>query len=175
MRKTQSRRHISEHIESFRTFARGTNIKAWMLKILVNVIRDAIIRRTKQVPTTEIDDELESVESLRSMSASLDDPQEIYQRDAFDPELLRALHSLPANLLQPLLLREIDDMSYTEIAETLGLPQGTVMSRLFRARQVLRLELKKTEGVNEGDNTGRSAPQGGNDTPRENTNVEVGK
>jgi RNA polymerase sigma-70 factor, ECF subfamily len=149
---------------SFHTFAKGTNIKAWMMKILVNVVRDAVMKRTKQVPTIEIEDEFDTLESLQSTSISFGDPQEIYLRDAIDPELLKALHSLPTNLLHPLLLREIDDMSYTEIAEALGVPQGTVMSRLFRARQVLRLELNKTKTSSEAESPDADHPSSKGDT-----------
>jgi RNA polymerase sigma-70 factor, ECF subfamily len=154
---------------SFSTFAKGTNIKAWIMKILINVVRDAVMKRTKQVPTAEMDEEFDTVESLQSTSVSFSDPQEIYQKDAIDPELLKALHSLPSNLLHPLLLREIDDMSYTEIADALGLPQGTVMSRLFRARQVLRLELTKSQSSSAKESQDTNHPVQSGDANASNT------
>ncbi|MFY0099822.1 sigma factor-like helix-turn-helix DNA-binding protein, partial [Acinetobacter baumannii] len=59
-----------------------------------------------------------------------------------DPELLSALQKLPGVFLHPLLLREIEDLSYTDIASVLSVPVGTVMSRLYRARHLLRAALE---------------------------------
>jgi RNA polymerase sigma-70 factor, ECF subfamily len=160
---------------SFNTFAKGTNIKAWMMRILINVVRDAVMKRTKQVPTVEMDDQFDTLELLESTSASFSDPQEIYQKDALEPELLQALHSLPTNLLHPLLLREIDDMSYADIAETLGLPQGTVMSRLFRARKVLRLELTKSNSSPAKESQDTKHPAQRSDATASNTPEEKAK
>lgn len=65
-------------------------------------------------------------------------------KDELDPELQDALQRLPTALLHPLLLREVEDLTYDEIATVLGIPLGTVMSRLFRARRVVRERLSGT-------------------------------
>ena len=68
-------------------------------------------------------------------------PEEQLCRDEIDPALLRALKAIPENFLTPLLLREVHEASYDEIAQILSIPKGTVMSRLSRARGLLRKSL----------------------------------
>lgn len=138
---------------SFHTFKQGTNIKAWMVKILFNVISDSINKRSKQ-PDSIAEEEIESVESN---SASLKDPQLQIVENELNSELLAALAGLPSNLLNPLLLRELEDMTYEQISQTLEVPVGTVMSRLFRARKVLR---ERLSGGNSAQKTQESS-QGG--------------
>ncbi|MBA3993198.1 MAG: hypothetical protein C0469_06690 [Cyanobacteria bacterium DS2.3.42] len=74
-------------------------------------------------------------------------PEERLSDSALHPELRKALSTLPEQVLVPLLLREIDDATYEEIAQILEVPMGTVMSRLFRARQLLRKKLCNPEKV----------------------------
>ena len=66
---------------------------------------------------------------------------EAFCRDEIDPMLSNALRSIPETFLTPLLLREIHESTYDDIAQTLDIPIGTVMSRLFRARSLLRKAL----------------------------------
>jgi RNA polymerase sigma-70 factor (ECF subfamily) len=86
--------------------------------------------------------------SLQDQSATTRDPEvQLIERE-IRPDLLDALQRLPTALLHPLLLRELEDMTYAEIATILGIPTGTVMSRLFRARRVVRDRLtKKVKGT----------------------------
>jgi RNA polymerase sigma factor (sigma-70 family) len=86
-------------------------------------------------------------DSLQSEAASLQNPEVQLTRDEIDPDLLEALQKLPISLLYPLLLRELEDMTYADIAATLEIPVGTVMSRLFRARRVVRSRLCKGAGT----------------------------
>lgn len=72
-------------------------------------------------------------------------PEERLSNSELHPELRKALSTLPEQLLVPLLLREIDDATYEEIAQILEVPMGTVMSRLFRARKLLRKKLCNPE------------------------------
>ena len=132
---------------SFDTFQPGTNIKGWLVRIQLNVINDTLKKRLKQVDTIAIDDDSHEFEQLQSPSASLQDPEFQHAQKEIGPDLLEALQQLPTSLLYPLLLRELEDMTYQEIATTLDIPSGTVMSRLFRARKVLRERLVKREKV----------------------------
>jgi RNA polymerase sigma-70 factor (ECF subfamily) len=125
---------------SFDTFQLGTNIKGWMTRILLNVINDTLRKRVREPDLLTIDDELVS---LQDQSALSRDPEvQLIERE-IRPDLLNALKGLPTSLLHPLLLRELEDMTYTEIATILELPTGTVMSRLFRARRIVRDRLTK--------------------------------
>ncbi len=128
---------------SFHTFQKGTNFKAWMTKIALNAVNDSLKKRIRLSESTTHDD-YDEIDSMKSESESLQDPQVQLSSNEFDPELLHALQKLPSTLLNPLLLRELEDLTYDEIAAALSIPVGTVMSRLFRARKVLRERLMKT-------------------------------
>ena len=133
---------------SFHTFQLGTNVKGWMTRILLNVVNDTLKKRIRQPDLLTIEDECDDLVSLQDHSATSRDPEvQLIERE-IRPDLLDALQRLPISLLQPLLLRELEDMTYEEIATILGIPTGTVMSRLFRARRVVRDRLtKKLKGT----------------------------
>lgn len=132
---------------SFNTFKPGTNIKAWMTRILLNVVNDSLKKRIRLPDLIDPDDEENLAVQLNSVTVKDAETQMIEQE--FAPDLLAALQRLPSDLLNPLLLREIEEMTYEEIAAALAIPVGTVMSRLFRARRVLkgRLTAPKDENI----------------------------
>jgi RNA polymerase sigma-70 factor, ECF subfamily len=118
-------------LQSFHRFEKGTNCRAWLIRILFHVNSNR--RRAKA--------RLELVS---------DTDERIAETIAFDPptpqglteeEVLRALRSLPPQFEEVVLLSDIEDMTYKEIAKTLGVPIGTVMSRLHRGRKMMRAEL----------------------------------
>jgi RNA polymerase sigma-70 factor (ECF subfamily) len=129
---------------SFGTFETGTNARAWLTKILLNASNDLFSKRTRQLDTISLDEGLEEIQMQQSASASLQNPELIAQQNEIDPALLAALRSLPSTLLFPLLLREIEELSYQEISTLISVPIGTVMSRLYRARQLVRARLEGT-------------------------------
>jgi len=127
---------------SFHTFQIGTNVKGWMTRILLNVVNDTLKKRVRE-PDLLVDDECEELVNLQDSSAISRDPEvQLIERE-IRPDLLEALQRLPTALLHPLLLRELEDMTYAEISKILEIPTGTVMSRLFRARRVVREQLTK--------------------------------
>ncbi len=128
---------------SFHTFQTGTNIKGWMTRILLNVINDTLKKRVQRPDVVAIDDHCVDLMSLQDQSASSRDPEAQLMEREIRPDLLKALQQLPTALLHPLLLRELEDMPYAEIATILDIPTGTVMSRLFRARRVVKDRLTK--------------------------------
>lgn len=128
---------------SFHTFQSGTNAKAWLVKILLNAVTDALKKRVRQPNTVDIDDALVELETAQLAEAKEQDPAVQFSQHEIDPDLMDALRRLPTALLHPLLLRELEDMTYEDIATTLGVPIGTVMSRLFRARKLVRERLSK--------------------------------
>ena len=130
---------------SFHTFQLGTNVKGWMTRILLNVINDTLKKRVRQPDLLTIDDDCDELMSQQDQSPISRNPEiQLIERE-IRPDLLDALQQLPTALLHPLLLRELEDMTYAEISATLGIPTGTVMSRLFRARRVVRDRLSKNE------------------------------
>ncbi len=118
-----------KNIDSYRP---GTNMEAWLSLILLNTIRDHLRHIQKSAVTVPLDEN----EDL-SIGAA-DSPEMRLVKNEVGADVLAALKATPEWLTSPLLLRVIHDLSYKQIAEVLGVPIGTVMSRLSRARRYLR-------------------------------------
>lgn len=115
----------------FDTF-RGTAIKPWLFAIVRNVCRT--MRQSSVV--SPLDDADDRAVPLWSAEGETPEIEVVRQRDT--AEVRRMLDELPAAFREVLVLREIDDLSYREIAEIVGVPVGTIMSRLARGRAMLR-------------------------------------
>jgi RNA polymerase sigma-70 factor (ECF subfamily) len=124
----------------FERFERGTNVKAWLLRIQYNTFVNRYRRTTKE---REIKESMtrepcgEDVVSRQALRA-LTDPTGTMLRPLLARELEAALAELPEDHRMVVVLADIEELSYKEIAEVLGCPIGTVMSRLHRARRTLR-------------------------------------
>jgi len=131
-------------LRGFSSFQLGTNFRAWMYRILRNSFLSS---RTGLKTMIAIDGE--SDESL--LPAESTTPESILIAQVDRETMQQALADLPVPFREILLLCEVEEMSYQEIAETLAIPIGTVMSRLFRARKALRdLVQRKNEGGRHG-------------------------
>ncbi len=127
-------------LRGFSSFQAGTNFRAWMYRILRNSFLSSRTGLKTMVPIDEEADE-------QLLPAESTTPESIMITQADRAMVQRALAELPVPAREILLLCEVEEMSYQEIAETLAIPTGTVMSRLFRARKALReLLRKKSEG-----------------------------
>jgi RNA polymerase sigma factor (sigma-70 family) len=114
---------------------RGGNARAWLLKIVRNTYYTRVRQNRPRESTTAFDEEIHSGE-IASLS-----PETLMLQDA-DGRLLRhALEELPANFREVLVLRELEGLSYKEIADVADIPLGSVMSSLSRARERLRRSL----------------------------------
>lgn len=124
-------------------FEAGTNLKAWLLKILTNTF---INRYRRTVRERKVFDGAvakpvgEGVMSRAAMRA-LTTPIETAQQRILAREIQKAIDELPEDYRIMILLADIEELSYKEIAEALGCPVGTVMSRLHRARKTLQKKL----------------------------------
>lgn len=116
--------------KSFERFAPGTNCRAWLFKILVNTIHHHRRNWFNLRLVKESEEVLEQTEA----------PAQIPERIAQE-EVLRALDGLPADYRAAVLLADVEEFSYKEIAGVLNVPIGTVMSRLSRGRKLLREQL----------------------------------
>lgn len=129
-------------LKGFASFQSGTNFRAWIYRILRNSF---LTSRTglKATMTVPLDPE----ENGPELAVERDTPETIlFERS--DRELLqRAIDELPVYFREILLLCDVEEMSYQEIAATLGIPIGTVMSRLYRARRALRETVRKMQGA----------------------------
>jgi len=122
------------YLRAFRSFAgfRGSNGRAWLLTIVRNTSYTLLKKNRASDLTTTFDEE---IHASGDQSAS---PATILEH-AEDADLIReAMDELPAEFREILTLRHQEDLSYKEIGEILGIPVGTVMSRLARARGKLK-------------------------------------
>jgi len=124
-------------------FQEGTYIKAWLLTILRNTFINEYRRKARR-PTFV---ELSGAEPAADTSP---DPEVGYEpptRDSsellelLEDEVKRAVESLPEDFRQAVIMADLEDMSYKEIAEAMDCPLGTVMSRLYRGRKLMREQL----------------------------------
>lgn len=124
-------------LKGFASFAEGTNIRAWMFRILRNTFLTSRSGLAAQRTESLEDQEGNAEESVAHELT----PELILMRSQSEETLFAALESLPVNYRQIILLCEVEEMSYREIAQVLDVPLGTVMSRLSRARAGLRAAL----------------------------------
>lgn len=127
-------------LRGFSTFQAGTNFRAWIFRILRNSFLNSRTGLKIVVPLGEDEDnELVSADPT---------PEGILLAKMDQRTVREALEDLPIHFREVLLLCEVEEMSYEEIAQTVGIPIGTVMSRLSRARKALRGKLvARFEGV----------------------------
>jgi RNA polymerase sigma-70 factor (ECF subfamily) len=123
-------------LKGFSSFQLGTNFRAWMYRILRNTFLTSRtgLRVTFTVP---LDPEQHKLE----LAVENETPETILMKRSDSQLVMNAIDALPVHYREALLLCEVQEMSYQEIAETLSIPVGTVMSRLSRARRALRADL----------------------------------
>jgi len=126
-------------------FTPGTNLKAWLLRILTNTFinryrRGGLERELFDGP--EADSLTEGWVGANTMRA-LRDPETQALSPLVEAEVQRALDELPAEFRLAVVLSDVEELSYKEIAEAMGCPIGTVMSRLHRGRRMLQKTLRE--------------------------------
>jgi len=138
-------------LRAFRFFDRfepGSNMKAWLLRIQYNAFVNRYRRVTKERELKDagmqgtIGEDVVSRDTLRALT----DPSGTALRPLVLREIEAALDALPDDQRMVVVLADVEELSYKEIAEVLGCPIGTVMSRLHRARRVLRERLIEHAG-----------------------------
>ena len=125
-------------LRAFRFFAsfKGGDARPWFLKIVRNAVASWREHRGEVIPFSALDDE-EGDPFVEAVASPLDDPEALMQRLEGKAVMDGLLERLPAEFREVLVLRELEELPYKEIAEVAGIPIGTVMSRLARARQLL--------------------------------------
>jgi RNA polymerase sigma-70 factor, ECF subfamily len=129
----------------FDTF-RGTEIKPWLFAILRNVCRGEFARRSRAtLAMDDTTDDTEDAVPLWQEEQASPETEMLHQRDT--EAIRRLVAELPDPFREAIVLREVNDLSYSEIADVVGVPIGTVMSRLARARSMLRKAWIAEEGL----------------------------
>ncbi len=123
-------------------YDQGTNAKAWLFKILKNAYINEYRKKSKRPQKVDFED-IVSYQNSDSASSSkyLDLRQEIFENMMGD-EVTIAINSLPIDFRTVILLCDIEGFTYEEISKIIDVPIGTVRSRLFRARNMLKEKLK---------------------------------
>ncbi len=118
---------------------RGGNARAWLLRIVRNAAFDALAVRRRGIATSLDDAGSMAGDAFMAIEIAdlADDPETALARCEGFSHLNQALAALPAALRECLVLRELEGFAYKEIAQITGVPTGTVMSRLWRARKAL--------------------------------------
>jgi RNA polymerase sigma-70 factor (ECF subfamily) len=122
-----------DHWEQYRL---GTNARAWLFTILYHVFVNRRRSGGREVLYSENDEAGPHVEL-----AVDSDPEGEFYDSIVDDEVIRAIDSLPAHYREAVLLSDVHDFGYAEIASILGVPEGTAKSRLFRGRRMLQRKL----------------------------------
>jgi RNA polymerase sigma-70 factor, ECF subfamily len=131
----------------FHQFAKGTNCRAWLLTILYNNFRDRYRENGREHPCSsgEIEQELEAHSLLADIS--LNSPEDLLSDRMLGRRIEEALNDLPEEFRQALILVDVQELNYREVAEVLAVPLGTVKSRVSRARALMRTALIKLDCV----------------------------
>ena len=143
-------------------FEEGTNLKAWLFKILKNTFINNYRKRKlepRSVDFAEIEDSFERI-VRRDASEPPSDPESDFFSGVLDDDVKKALESLPYDYRMVVVLADLEDFSYKEIAEILDCPVGTVMSRLYRGRKLLEkalLEVRPQARVHPGGRADQDA------------------
>lgn len=131
---------MTQALQSFHRFQAGTNCRAWLVTILQHIVSNR--RRARQRSPVIADPDDRMAKAIPSVAPV---PQELT-----DEDVLAALRRLPPQFQEVIVLCDVEELSYKQIAEALSIPLGTVMSRLHRGRALLRSELRPQSGAGSG-------------------------
>jgi RNA polymerase sigma-70 factor (ECF subfamily) len=131
------------YLRAFRFFdgLRGENARPWLLGIVRNACYDWM-RQNRQLADQVEFDELRDSESADATAPEAGDPARLWERRVQGERVNAAIDALPAVYREAIVLRELEELRYEDIARIAGVPLGTVMSRLSRARALLRESLR---------------------------------
>jgi len=129
------------HFDSYR----GPAMKPWLLAILRNVCNAEFARRSKEELPTDYSSDEALAEEMPMWQEPQASPEKMLVRQQDTATIKRLVAELPEPFREAIVLREMNNLSYQEIAQVAGIPVGTVMSRLARARAMLRVAWNAAE------------------------------
>lgn len=114
----------------------------WIYRIAINTAKNHLVAQSRRPPDADIDavdaEQYSGVTQLKEMET----PEHLLMTDEIKNTILGAIDDLPEDLRTAITLRELEGMSYDEIAQTMACPVGTVRSRIFRAREAIDTKLR---------------------------------
>ncbi len=114
----------------------------WMYRIAINTAKNHLVAQGRRMPNVDIDaqeaEQFEGASGLKEQST----PENLLLSDEVESTIFSAMKQLPEDLCTAITLREIEGLSYEEIAEAMDCPVGTVRSRIFRAREAIDKKLR---------------------------------
>ncbi len=122
----------------------------WLYRIAINTAKNHFAAQGRRAPTVvanDIEDHESGEDALRLSDTAT--PDSLYQSKQVGLAVNRAIDQLPADLRTAIVLRELEGLSYDEIAAAMNCPVGTVRSRIFRAREAIAQELRPLLGTSE--------------------------
>jgi RNA polymerase sigma-70 factor (ECF subfamily) len=133
---------------SFHRFEQSTDCRAWLFRILTNLNIDRYTRASAKSENVRYEDIKHFVATDESKAAPASLSSSFDYGEFLDEDVKHAVESVPPTFRIPLLLSCVEGLSYKEIARTLRCPMGTVMSRVYRGRQLLKQKLAGYEAEN---------------------------
>jgi len=127
----------------FNSFERGTNCKAWLFKILKNNYINRFRKNSKEPGKVDYDLIKDFYHSIKDIRSDTSEAESDYFHSLLHEEVYQALHSLPEEFREVIQLCDIEGFTYEEIANMVESPIGTVRSRLYRGRKLLREQLEE--------------------------------
>ena len=134
-------------IKAYRAFPQFRGDSAfytWLYRIAINTAKNAIVSRDRN--PVEFDLDMQNVEESNSMQLRLADsetPESLLQTEEIRTTVNQAIEALPEDLRTAIVLRELEGLSYEDIAQAMDCPVGTVRSRIFRAREAIDRRLSE--------------------------------
>ncbi len=107
----------------------------WLYRIAINTAKNYLVAQGRRPPGSDIDAQEAEQYDGESYLKEYETPERVLLKDEIEATVYRAIEELPEDLRTAITLRELEGMSYEEIAQTMGCPIGTVRSRIFRARE----------------------------------------
>lgn len=132
--------------KAINNFRGESSFYTWLYRIVVNAAKTYLESNSKRKNHIDVDsEEFQSIDS-QGVLTSRESPDKIIESQELQQVILSAMNELPEELRQAIMLREVEGMSYEDMADLLQIPIGTVRSRIFRARQFIEEKMSKFAG-----------------------------
>ena len=132
--------------KAINNFRGESSFYTWLYRIVVNAAKTYLESNSKRKNHIDVDsEEFQSIDS-QGVLTSRESPDKIIEAQELQQVILSAMSELPEELRQAIMLREVEGMSYEDMADLLQIPIGTVRSRIFRARQFIEEKMSKFAG-----------------------------